>query len=124
MLAALAIVAGPARPVTVAIEVLGRDGGRRAAAPPPAAGAERRDARRAASERKGLLADLQHEVQTQTEVTEVHFAELERVDKKTILMVAVLAGATYFLLPTVRRPARDLQAGAARPTGGGRRSWC
>jgi undecaprenyl-diphosphatase len=35
----------------------------------------------------------------QTGVTEVHFADLERVDKKTILMVAVLAGATYFLLP-------------------------
>ena len=98
VLAALAIVAGPTRPVTVAIEVLGRDVVA-SALPRLQLQALSGATRTALRERKGLLADLQHEVQAQTGVTEVHFADLERVDKKTILMVAVLAGATYFLLP-------------------------
>ena len=98
VLAALAVVAGPTRPVTVAVNVLGRDAVA-SALPRLQLQALSGATRAALRERKGLLADLQHEVQRQTDVTEVHFAELERVDKKTILMVAVLAGATYFLLP-------------------------
>ena len=116
VLAALAIVAGPTRPVTVAIDVLGRDVV--ASALPrlqlQALSGATRSALRA---RKGLLADLQHEVQRQTGVTEVRFVELERVDKKMVLMVAVLAAATYFLLPAVRRPPGDLPPDPRRQLG-------
>jgi glycosyltransferase 2 family protein len=98
VLAALAIVAGPERPVRIAIEVLGRHAVADAL-PRLQLQALSGATRSALKERKGLLADLQHEVQTQTGVTEVHFAELERLDKRMVLMVAVLAGATYFLLP-------------------------
>jgi uncharacterized protein (TIRG00374 family) len=98
VLAALAIVAGPTRPVTVAIDVLGRDVVANAL-PRLQLQALSGATRSALRARKGLLADLQQEVQRQTGVTEVRFVELERVDKKMVLMVAVLAAATYFLLP-------------------------
>ena len=44
--------------------------------------------------RHGLLANVSKEVQQQTGVDEVHLAQLERVDRKTLLLVIVLAGAT------------------------------
>ena len=47
----------------------------------------------------GLLADVPAQVQQQTGVDEVHLAQLERLDRKTLLLTIVLAGATYFLAP-------------------------
>ena len=64
--------------------------------------------------RHGLLADVSKEVQQQTGVDEVHLAQLERVDRKTLLLVIVLAGATYFLAPQFADlPGMAEQLGAA-----------
>ena len=50
--------------------------------------------------RHGLLADVSTQVQQQTGVDEVHLAQLERLDRKTLLPIIVLAGATYSLALT------------------------
>ncbi len=98
LLAALAVVAGPSRPVRQAVDVLGREAVARAL-PRLQLAALSGPTRAAMKERKGLLADLQREVQEQAGVEEVHFVELERFDRRMILMVLVVVGATYFLLP-------------------------
>jgi undecaprenyl-diphosphatase len=53
----------------------------------------------ALKEHKGLLAELQNEVVAQCGVDHVEFDQLDRVSKKTVLMIVVLALATYFLFP-------------------------
>ena len=98
LLAALTVIAGAERPVRRAIAVLGRDAVARAL-PLLQLQALRGPTQAAINQRNGLLADLQREVQQQTGVEEVHFVELERFDRRMILMVLIVVGATYFLLP-------------------------
>jgi uncharacterized membrane protein YbhN (UPF0104 family)/tRNA A-37 threonylcarbamoyl transferase component Bud32 len=98
LMAALAVVVGPQRPVRQAVGALGRAAVARAL-PRLQLQALSAPTRAAMKEHKGLLGELQREVEQQTGVDEVHFAELERFDKRMILMVLIVVGATYFLLP-------------------------
>jgi uncharacterized membrane protein YbhN (UPF0104 family)/tRNA A-37 threonylcarbamoyl transferase component Bud32 len=98
LMAALTLIVGSQRAVRQAVAVLGRETVARAL-PRLQLQALRGPTRTAMKERKGLLAELQREVQAQAGVDEVHFAELERFDRRMILIVLIVVGATYFLLP-------------------------
>ena len=123
VLAALAIVAGPTRPVTVAIEVLGRDVVA-SALPRLQLQALSGATRTALRERKGLLADLQHEVQAPDRR---HRGPLRRPGAGRQEDDPDGGGARRRHLlpaPAARRPARGSSTRSARPTGAGPRSWC
>ena len=47
----------------------------------------------------GLLEQLQAEVVTRTGVENVQFEQLERISRKSVFVVALLAAVTYFLVP-------------------------
>ncbi|MEM9514511.1 MAG: lysylphosphatidylglycerol synthase domain-containing protein [Actinomycetota bacterium] len=98
LLASLAPVVGVERVVSAAVDALGREtvGGALPRLQSTALSAETRHELRA---HKGLLDALQHEVQEQCAVDEVHYAPLQRVSRNTIVTVVVLVLATYFLLP-------------------------
>ncbi len=49
--------------------------------------------------RPGLLEQLQAEVTAQTGVEDVEFEQLERISRRSIFIVALLAAVTYFLVP-------------------------
>jgi undecaprenyl-diphosphatase len=98
LMAALTVIVGPQRPVRQAVGVLGRDAVARAL-PRLQLQALSGPTQAAMKEHKGLLAELQREVQEQAGVEEVHFVELERFDRRMILLVLIVVGATYFLLP-------------------------
>jgi undecaprenyl-diphosphatase len=98
LLASFAVVAGPQRPVRAAIDVLGRDAVA-GALPRLQLQALSGATQSALKAHDGLLQDLQQEVQAQTGVDDVHFAELERVNKKMLLTLIIVAATTYFLLP-------------------------
>ena len=98
ILAAMAVVTGPERPVRVAVDVLGRDAVADAL-PRLQLHALSGATQTALKADEGLLRSLQQEVQRQAGVDRVRFAELERVDRKALLVVAVVAAATYFVLP-------------------------
>jgi uncharacterized membrane protein YbhN (UPF0104 family)/tRNA A-37 threonylcarbamoyl transferase component Bud32 len=98
LLASFSLDVGPERAVAVAIEVLGRDA---VSSSLPRlqlnalSGATRTSLKRS----KGSLRELQTEVVQQCAVADVHYEELERFDKRTLLTVAIVIGATYFLFP-------------------------
>lgn len=98
MLASFCVVVGPDRAVDAAVEVLGRDAV--AAAPPrlqlPALSGATQTALR---QHEGMLEDLQRAVEERCQVSEVKFEDLERVDRRSVLTLVVLALVTYFLLP-------------------------
>lgn len=98
MLASFVVVAGAERTVRAAVDVLGPDA---VGASPHRLqiGALSGATQSALKDSKGLLAQLQDEVISQCDVAQVEFDQLDRVSKKTILMVVVLALATYFLFP-------------------------
>ncbi len=98
LLASLAPVVGVERVVSAAVGALGTDvvGGALPRLQSTALSSATRHELRA---HKGLLDELQHEVQQQCAVDEVHYAPLERVSRNTIVTVVVLVLATYFLLP-------------------------
>lgn len=98
MLASFVVVVGPERTVAAAVDVLGAD---------VVGGSLHRLQLRALSgatqtalkEQKGLLKRLQKEVMEQCGVDNVEFDQIDRVNRKTVLTIVVLALATYFLFP-------------------------
>jgi uncharacterized membrane protein YbhN (UPF0104 family) len=98
LLASLATRVGPQRAVDAAIGVLGRSavGDALPRLQMKALSGATQSAMKA---HKGLLGELQTEVIERCGVEEVHYAELDRINRKTIITIAALALATYFLLP-------------------------
>jgi undecaprenyl-diphosphatase len=98
LLASMAVAIGARRAVSTAVDVLGTDA---------VADALPRVQRKALSgatqtslkHQKGLLKELQHEVQVQCGVEDVSYVELERINRQTVITVAALVLATYFLFP-------------------------
>ena len=97
-LATIALVVGPERAVAGGVEELGQEAVADAL-PLLQMQALPASTRAALRHRKGLLDEVQQQVQRQTGVEEIQLAQLDRFDKKTLLMLVVLAAATYFLLP-------------------------
>ena len=100
LLAALAIPVGAERSVAAAVDVLGTDAVASALTmlqPNALSGATRE----ALSEQKGLLDALRAEVMATCGVDDVDYVPLDRVNRKTIFTIAMLAAVTYFLLPQV-----------------------
>ena len=99
-LVAIALIAGAKRTTPIAIDVLGSDAVV-AALPRLQPQALAQPTREALRRHKGLLDDLQRQIREATDVEDVQLAQLERVDKKTVLMLVVLAAATYAMLPQI-----------------------
>jgi undecaprenyl-diphosphatase len=100
MLASLSVVVGVGRAVSSAVGVMGAEtiG---ACLPRLQLTALSGATQTALKEHKGRLEELQNEVIEQCSVEKVEYAELERVSKKAIVMIAALALATYFLIPQI-----------------------
>ena len=98
MLASFAVVVGADRAVGAAVDVLGRDAVGDAL-PRLQMKALSGATQTALKAHRGLLEQLQAEVVAQAGVEEVQFEELERIDRKTVFVVALLAAVTYFLVP-------------------------
>ena len=98
MLASFAVVASPERTVDCAVEIIGTEA-LAAALPrlqmPALSGATQS----ALKHQKGRLAALQQEVARRCNVDHVEYEPLVRVNRKTVFMVAVLAVATWVLIP-------------------------
>jgi undecaprenyl-diphosphatase len=98
MLASFAVIAGGQRTVATAIAGIGRDPVA-AALPRLQMAALSGATQTALKEHKGLLEELRAEVIGQCGVEDVHYEDLERVDRHTILTIVLLALVTYFLIP-------------------------
>ncbi|WP_040492299.1 lysylphosphatidylglycerol synthase transmembrane domain-containing protein [Ilumatobacter nonamiensis] len=98
MMASLSVVVGAERAAVAAIDVLGTDAVGEAL-PRLQAKALSGATQTALKQHPGLLEDLQRQVIDRCGVEQVEFVALERANRKTILMVVVLALATYFLFP-------------------------
>ena len=107
-LVAVALLAGPERSVRPAVEVLGADAVVRAL-PRLQTQALDQPTRKALRPHKHLLDDLQRAARQETDVEDVQLAQLERVDKKTVLMLVVLAAATYAMLPQIANVPKMVQ---------------
>lgn len=98
MLASFAVVASPERTVECAVDVIGTDA-LAAALPrlqlPALSGATQS----ALKHQKGRLEALQNEVAHRCNVDHVEYEPLVRVNRKTVFMMAVLAIATWVLIP-------------------------
>ena len=98
LLASFTVVTTPERAVTTAIGVLGR-GPVAEALPRLQVNALSGSTKTALKEHKGLLEELQGEVQRQCDIEEVEFERLDRVSRNAVLTLVVLVAATYFLIP-------------------------
>ncbi len=98
MMSSLAVVAGAERTVRAAIDVLGTDAVG-AALPRLQSKALSGATQTALKEHPGMLKELQTEVIEQCGVDDIAFVPLERASRNTIITVAALALATYFLFP-------------------------
>ena len=107
-LVAIALIAGAKRTTPIAIDVLGSDAVV-AALPRLQPQALAQPTREALRRHKGLLDDLQRQIREATDVEDVQLAQLERVDKKTVLMLVVLAAATYAMLPQIANVPKMVQ---------------
>lgn len=98
MLASFAVVASPERTVDCAVEIIGTEA-LASALPrlqmPALSGATQS----ALKHQKGRLSALQQEVARRCNVDHVEYEPLVRVNRKTVFMVAVLAIATWVLIP-------------------------
>ena len=106
MLASFAVVVGAERAVGAAVDATrSRCGGRRTASPPDE-GVERRDT----DCTEGTSRPAQDSSRPRSWHRQVSrrcsSSELERINSKTVFIVALLAAVTYFLRPAVRGPAR------------------
>ena len=98
LLAALSIIAGADRAVDTAVQVLGTEAVATAVPylqPNALSGATRT----ALGQHKGLLDELRVCAVDRSGIDEPEYVALDRVNAKTILVLAMLAGATYFLFP-------------------------
>ena len=100
LLVALAVKVGAERSVRAAVATLGADA-IGSALPLLQMGALRGATRDALKEQPELLGELQAAVAELAGVEAPEFAQLERVSRKAVLTVAMLAAATYFLAPQV-----------------------
>jgi undecaprenyl-diphosphatase len=98
LLCSLAVAVGAERTVAAAVEAIGPDAVG-AALPRLQMAALSGATQTSLKQHKGLLEELQQEVMRQSSVTDVEFASLERVSRKTIITAAALVLATYFLFP-------------------------
>lgn len=98
LLAAVAISVGAERAVDTAVDVLGPGpvGDALAMLQPSALSGATRDA---LGEHRGLLDEIRQRVQATCGVDEVAYVPLDRIDRKTIFTLAMVAAVTYFLLP-------------------------
>jgi uncharacterized protein (TIRG00374 family) len=98
LLCSLAVAAGAERTVAAAVAAIGPDSVG-AALPRLQMAALSGATQTSLKQHKGLLEELQQEVIRQSGASDVQFAALERVNRKTIITIAALALATYFLFP-------------------------
>jgi len=98
MLASLAVVVGAERAVDAAIDVLGAEAVGEAL-PRLQVKALSGATQESLKQQKGLLDSLQQEVIERCSVEQVDFVDLERANRNTIITIAALALATYFLFP-------------------------
>jgi undecaprenyl-diphosphatase len=98
MLASLAVVVGAERAVNAAVDVLGTEavGGALPRLQVKALSGATQDS---IKQHKGLLEAIQQEVIERCGITDVDFVDLERANRNTIITIAALALATYFLFP-------------------------
>lgn len=98
LLAATSLSVGAHRSVAAAVEVLGAEavgGAARLLQPNALSGATKT----ALHEHGHLLDELRGEVIAQAGIEEPEYVRIERFNARTLLILAMLAGATYFLLP-------------------------
>lgn len=98
MLASLAVVVGAERAVDAAVDVLGTDAVGEAL-PRLQVKALSGATQESLKQQKGLLESLQQEVIERCGVEQVDFVDLERANRNTIITIAALVLATYFLFP-------------------------
>ncbi len=98
LLASMAVAIGARRAVATAVDVLGTDAVADAL-PRVQIKALSGATQTSLKHQKGLLRELQHEVQVQCGVDDVSYVELERISRQTVITVGALALATYFLFP-------------------------
>ncbi len=98
LLASLAVVVGPQRAVTAAIDALGTEAVGEAL-PRLQIRALSGATQTAVNDHKGLLKELQDEVVERCGIDHVEFVQLERANRKTIVTMVALVLATYFLFP-------------------------
>jgi undecaprenyl-diphosphatase len=98
LLASLAVVVGAERAVTAAIDVLGTDAVGEAL-PRLQIRALSGATQTALKDHRGLLKELQDEVVERCGIERIEFVQLERANRKTIVMIGALVLATYFLFP-------------------------
>ena len=98
MLASFGVVVGAERAVGAAVDVLGR-AAVGDALPRLQMAALSGATQTALKAHPGLLEQLQAEVVTRTGVENVQFEPLERISRKSVFIVALLAAVTYFLVP-------------------------
>lgn len=98
MLASLSVVVGAERAVGAAVDVLGTEavGDSLPRLQSKALSGATQESMKA---HPGLLKQLQHEVVERCGVDDVEFVPLERASRTTIITIAALALATYFLFP-------------------------
>jgi len=109
LLASLAVIAGAERPVATAVAVIGPD--RVAAAVPllqPLALSA--GTRRAIARHNGLLTQTRKAATAASGRQDTELARIQRVRPRTLLAVAALAGAFYFLLPRLAEVGSSWQA--------------
>jgi undecaprenyl-diphosphatase len=98
LLAAVAVAVGAERSVAAAVDVLGTDAVASALTmlqPNALSGATRHGL----GQHPGLLDELRDEVMARCGVDDVAYVPLDRVDRKTVFTLVMLAAVTYFLLP-------------------------
>ncbi len=98
LMATVALVVGAQRTVATAVDQLGPDVVA-AAAPRLQPTALSSTTRNAFRKRKGLLKEIQSEVQTSTGLEGVELEKLERVSSRTVFTTVMLGLAFYFLIP-------------------------
>jgi uncharacterized membrane protein YbhN (UPF0104 family)/tRNA A-37 threonylcarbamoyl transferase component Bud32 len=98
LMASSATVVGVERAVAAAVDALGSDAVGRAL-PRLQMSALSGSTQSALRSNKGLLDRLQHEVIEQCGVEQVEYAELDRVTRRTVIMLVALGLAVYFLVP-------------------------
>jgi uncharacterized protein (TIRG00374 family) len=98
LLTALTLVVGPARAVDRAVATMGGEVVA-TALPLVQPGALTTATRDAFRHHHGLLNELRSTVADRCDVKEPEYAQIERINKRTVLTVGSLALATYFLIP-------------------------
>lgn len=111
LIATLALVVGAQRSVAAAVDQLG-PGAVAGAAPRLQPTALSSTTRNALKQRKGLLDEIQSEVQASTDLEAVELEKLERVNSRALFTTLMLGFAFYFLIPQLAEVDFDEVVGA------------